>query len=110
LALLLCGCGAGNKLATFSAGDAKLSVKLPAFCEGFLQPVAVPNVDAKTDARVAYSPSGKELATPDRKIGNSVVQKGRMTDLHDAAAPEAWLAVKRVYLRRPCVSIEHLLH
>jgi hypothetical protein len=52
-ALLLTGCAA-NKLATFSAGDARLSVKLPAFCDAFLQPVPVPVVTAKTDARGAY--------------------------------------------------------
>ena len=35
----------------------------------------------------ADSPSGKELATPDRKIGKSVVEKGRMTDSRGTAAP-----------------------
>jgi hypothetical protein len=36
--------------------------------------------------REGAAPSGKELATPDRKIGKFVVHKGRMTDLRDAAA------------------------
>jgi hypothetical protein len=62
LGWLLTGC-ATNNLATFSAGDvdARLAVKLPAFCEAFLQPVKVPVVTAKTDARVAFTRTADAL-------------------------------------------------
>lgn len=59
-ALLLTAC-AGDKLASFSAGDAKLAVHLPVFCEAFLQPVKVPAVTRKTDARVAFTRTADAL-------------------------------------------------
>lgn len=51
--MLLSGCAA-DKLAVFSAGDAKLAVTLPIACEAFLQPVQVPPVTGNSNAIVAF--------------------------------------------------------
>ena len=61
-ALLLTGCAElKDKLASFSKGDAPLAVTLPAVCEVFLQPVKVPVVSAKTDARLAFTRTADAL-------------------------------------------------
>lgn len=52
-ALWLTGCASDGNVATFTAGDTRLAVNLPAVCEGFLQAVPAPAVTRKTDARVA---------------------------------------------------------
>jgi hypothetical protein len=61
-ALLLTGCAELNdKLAGYSKGDAKLTVTLPAVCDVFLQPVKVPVVTSKTDARLAFTRAADAL-------------------------------------------------
>jgi hypothetical protein len=69
--LLLCGCAEGDKLADFSAGDAKLAVALPQVCEAFLQKVPQPVVTARTNARVAYTRAADGLDEADDRIGGA---------------------------------------
>ena len=67
LALLLIGCASDNT-GGFSAGDVALAVNLPSVCEAFLQPVPVPPVTRRTDARVAYVRTADALDTANGRI------------------------------------------
>lgn len=49
----LTGCTSAGKLATYSDGDGRLAVDLPAVCDAFLQVVDEPDATRKTDARIA---------------------------------------------------------
>ncbi|MGY3393422.1 hypothetical protein ACVWW6_006013 [Bradyrhizobium sp. USDA 3311] len=70
-ALLLTACQSGNSLATFGAGDGRLTVDLPAVCEAFLQPVPQPQVSRKTDGRVAYTRAADALDEANSRIENA---------------------------------------
>lgn len=87
MALLLTGC-AENSLATFSAGDGGLAVKLPAFCDAFLAPVKVPVVTPKTDARLAYTRTADALDDAnDRLTVAGLCASGQRSDY--AGKPDA---------------------
>lgn len=72
-----------------ASGVKSFATELNAIRDGEETGLAHHDASRSADEALVDSPSGKDLATPDRKIGNSVVQKGRMTDLRDAAAPRA---------------------
>jgi hypothetical protein len=84
LVLPLIACTHGGSLATFQAGDAPLAVKLPTVCESFLQPVAVPPVTRKTDARAAYTRSADALdeANARLSIGGDCAKDERAAYAH----------------------------
>lgn len=67
--MLLSGCLASDKLATFGAGDGKLAVELPIACEAFLQQVPVPAVTGKTNAQVAYARTADALDEANDRLG-----------------------------------------
>ena len=69
---MLTACASDGSLSPFTAGDARLAVKLPEVCEGFLVPVAEPSVTRRTDARVATLRYAGAL-----RLANGRITRGR---------------------------------